>query len=221
MQLGENVDKPGRTQEGARGVPIITREGRRRNVIVASLTLATVLLIVPPSAVADQYTFTDSAQSIVRDGGEWRYDLPDIPRYDTYWIRLYIEVMNGRQVDVRLVDSVNDTMEQQGHIERVTIYWRPDLRYVARYIVVAPSEDLPESHNVVFAWELEIYSEEVEEEDEGPSLWDEHGLLIMGSVALVAAILMLSITLKAPGSGVEPGAQQDMGTLRHHHQKMR
>ncbi len=220
MQFGENLDKPGATQKGERGVPI-TREWHGRRVVFASLTAVTVLLVATPSVIADHYAFTDSAQSIVRDGVEWRYELPDIPRYDTYWIRFSIEVMNERQVDVRLVDSVNDTMEQQGYIERVTIYWKPDLRYVAKYIVVTPSEDVPESHNVVFAWELEIYSEEVEEEEEGPSLWEEHGLLIMGSVALVAAIVMLSITLKAPERGVEPGAQQDMGTLRHHHQKMR
>jgi hypothetical protein len=204
------------------GIGAMNAQGRAWwDVPVASLTVVTFLMLFPNIVSADQYIFTDSSQSIVRDGEEWRYVLPDIPRYNTYWIRFSIEVLNGREVDVRLVEYTNDTMEQQGRIERDTIYWRPDLRYVARYIVVTPTEDLPDSHNVVFAWELDIYSEVEEEEDEGASAWDRHGLLIMGSAALVAVILMLSIVLKAPGRGVEPDAHKDMGSLRFHHQKMR
>ena len=38
---------------------------------------------------------------------------------------------------------------------------------------------------------------------------------------LAATVVLLTITLKAPGPDVGPEARQDMGSLRHHDQKMR
>ena len=193
--------------------------GVRRCVLVVLVTAH--LLLASQSALADQFTFTDSSDSIVRDSEEWRYTLPDIPRDEVYWIRFTLDVQNNRSVDVRLVDSVNDTMEQEGRLSSKTIHWKPDLRYVARYIVITPNEDAPDSHSVVFSWKVDVFSAEVPEEDEGPTLWEEHGLLIMGSLSLAAAFVLLTITLKAPGPDVGPEARQDMGSLRHYNQKMR
>ncbi len=191
----------------------------RRCVLV--VVVAAHLLLASQSAVADQFNFIDSSDSIVRDGEEWRYTLPDIPRDEVYWIRFTMEVQNDRLVDVMLVDSVNDTMELEGRISSKTIHWKPDLRYVARYIVITPSEDTPDSHSVRFSWKVEVFSEEVPEEDEGSTLWEGHGLLIMGGLSLAAVFVLLTITLKAPGLGIDPEARQDMGSLRHHDQKMR
>ena len=189
--------------------------------IIPFVFTAIILLVASQTTLADEFRFTDSGEAIVRDGGEWRYDLPQIPRNDTYLIQFMVSVQNERLVDVRLVDSVNDTMEQQGRIDSVTIYWKPDLRYTASDIVVTPSEDDPDSHTVLFSWEVTIYNEVEKEEEEGPNLWEEHGLLIMGIAATAVVIVMLSITLKAPGGGEEPKVRKDMGTLRHHGQKMR
>jgi len=192
-----------------------------RSSIAPFVILAIILVATSPAALADEFRFTDSGEAIVRDGEEWRYELPQIPRNDTYWIQFSVSVQNDRLVDVRLVDSVNGTMEQQGRIDSVTIYWRPDLRYVASNIVVTPNEDDPDSHSVLFSWEVTVYNEAEGDEEEGPTIWEEHGLLIMGSIAVAVVVVMLSIILKAPGRGVEPKVRQDMGSLRHHDQKMR